>query len=115
MRSAAIDRAERPRGPGVALQPVIDLIDRVDLGYEALPRPADVSPRTLISTALTLAQHTGPAVLLVPLHRDLIAAAADDARLILARDPQLTGERGQAVLALQALFDWRPGAGAEAG
>jgi ATP-dependent DNA helicase RecG len=41
-------------------------------------------------------------------HRDLIAAAADDARLILARDPQLTSPRGQAVRVLQALFDWRP-------
>jgi diguanylate cyclase (GGDEF)-like protein len=58
----------------VALQPVIDLIDRVDLGYEALPRPADVPPRAVVTAALTLAQHTGPAVLLVPLHRDLLAA-----------------------------------------
>lgn len=58
----------------MALQPVIDLIDRVDLGYEALPRPADVPPRAVVTAALTLAQHTGPAVLLVPLHRDLLAA-----------------------------------------
>jgi ATP-dependent DNA helicase RecG len=48
-------------------------------------------------------------------HRDLIAAAADDARLVLARDPQLTSERGRAVALVQELFDWRPGAGAEAG
>jgi ATP-dependent DNA helicase RecG len=48
-------------------------------------------------------------------HRDLIAAAADDARLVLARDPALTSERGKAVAVLQSLFDWRPGAGAEAG
>jgi ATP-dependent DNA helicase RecG len=40
-------------------------------------------------------------------HRDLIAAAADDARLILARDPALTSERGRAVRVLQELFDWR--------
>ena len=40
-------------------------------------------------------------------HRDLIAVAADDARLILARDPQLTSPRGQAVRVLQELFDWR--------
>ncbi len=38
-------------------------------------------------------------------HRDLIAVAADDARLILARDPDLTSPRGQAVRALQELFD----------
>jgi ATP-dependent DNA helicase RecG len=42
-------------------------------------------------------------------HRDLIAVAADDARLILARDPELKSERGQAVAVLQALFDWRAG------
>jgi ATP-dependent DNA helicase RecG len=48
-------------------------------------------------------------------HRDLIAAAADDARLILSRDPKLQSSRGLAVRALQELFDWRPGAGAEAG
>jgi ATP-dependent DNA helicase RecG len=40
-------------------------------------------------------------------HRDLLLAAADDARLILARDPDLVSERGRAVRVLQALFDWR--------
>ena len=40
-------------------------------------------------------------------HRDLLLAAADDARLILARDPELTSERGRALRILQALFDWR--------
>ena len=39
--------------------------------------------------------------------RYLIAAAADDARLVLGRDPGLTSPRGQAVQVLQALFDWR--------
>jgi ATP-dependent DNA helicase RecG len=42
-------------------------------------------------------------------HRDLLLAAADDARLILARDPHLVSERGRAVRVLQALFDWRAG------
>jgi ATP-dependent DNA helicase RecG len=41
-------------------------------------------------------------------HRDLIAVAADDARLILARDPDLTSPRGAAVRVLQELFDWKP-------
>jgi ATP-dependent DNA helicase RecG len=41
-------------------------------------------------------------------HRDLIAVAADDARLLLHRDPQLSGPRGRAVQALRALFDWKP-------
>jgi ATP-dependent DNA helicase RecG len=48
-------------------------------------------------------------------HRDLIGPAADDARLILARDPALATERGRAVGVLQALFDWRPDLGAAAG
>ena len=42
-------------------------------------------------------------------HRDLLIAAADDARLIMARDPDLVSERGKAVRVLQALFDWRAG------
>jgi ATP-dependent DNA helicase RecG len=40
-------------------------------------------------------------------HRDLIAVAADDARLILARDPGFTTPRGAALRVLQELFDWR--------
>jgi ATP-dependent DNA helicase RecG len=40
-------------------------------------------------------------------HRDLIAVAADDARLVLSRDPELKSERGKAIKVLQALFDWR--------
>jgi ATP-dependent DNA helicase RecG len=44
-------------------------------------------------------------------HRDLIAVAADDARLVLARDPQLSSPRGKAIEVLQALFDWRPAGG----
>jgi len=74
MSDVSTGRSARAARPGVALQPVIDLIDRVDLGYEALPRPPDVTPSALIAAALTLAQHTGPAVLLVPLHRDLLAS-----------------------------------------
>ena len=42
-------------------------------------------------------------------HRDLLRVAADDARLILSRDPSLTGGRGRAVQVLEALFDWREG------
>jgi ATP-dependent DNA helicase RecG len=40
-------------------------------------------------------------------HRDLIATAADDARLILTRDQGLISERGQALRILRELFDWR--------
>jgi ATP-dependent DNA helicase RecG len=40
-------------------------------------------------------------------HASLIAAAADDARLILLRDPELTSPRGQALRLLEHLFDWK--------
>ena len=42
-------------------------------------------------------------------HRDLIAAAGDDARLIVGRDPELKSERGKALRVLQELFDWKAG------
>jgi ATP-dependent DNA helicase RecG len=42
-------------------------------------------------------------------HRDLIAAAGDDARLIVARDPDLASERGRALHILSELFDWKAG------
>ena len=44
-------------------------------------------------------------------HRDLIATAGDDARLIVNRDPELTSERGKALRVLQELFDWKAGLG----
>jgi diguanylate cyclase (GGDEF)-like protein len=72
--SPPLDRPGAVR-EGVALQPVIDLIDRVDLGYEALPRPAGIASDAAIVAALELAQHTGPAVLLVPLPRRVLAAS----------------------------------------
>lgn len=40
-------------------------------------------------------------------HRALLLAAADDARLVLGRDPDLTSPRGEAIRTLEALFDWR--------
>ncbi|RZJ04291.1 MAG: ATP-dependent DNA helicase RecG [Brevundimonas sp.] len=40
-------------------------------------------------------------------HRALMLTAADDARLVLGRDPDLTSPRGEAVRVLEALFDWR--------
>ncbi len=41
-------------------------------------------------------------------HRELILTAAQDARLVLQRDPELTSARGRAVRILTELFDWRP-------
>ncbi|HEY0646857.1 ATP-dependent DNA helicase RecG [Phenylobacterium sp.] len=43
------------------------------------------------------------------LHRDLIAIAGDDARLVVARDPELKSERGRALQVLSELFDWKAG------
>jgi ATP-dependent DNA helicase RecG len=43
-------------------------------------------------------------------HRELIAVAADDARLLLNKDPELKGERGKAAQVLIELFDWKPAA-----
>ena len=40
-------------------------------------------------------------------HRGLMLAAADDARIMLGRDPDLLTPRGEAVKVLEALFDWR--------
>lgn len=40
-------------------------------------------------------------------HRTLLLAAADDARLVLGRDPDLTSPRGEAIRVLEALFDWK--------
>jgi ATP-dependent DNA helicase RecG len=42
-------------------------------------------------------------------HRDLIAAAGDDARLIVGRDAELRSERGKALQVLSELFDWKAG------
>jgi ATP-dependent DNA helicase RecG len=38
-------------------------------------------------------------------HEDLLAAANDDARLILERDPELASERGKALRVLLYLFE----------
>lgn len=41
----------------------------------------------------------------LPVHAELLAAARDDARLILERDPDLSSERGQALKTLLYLFE----------
>lgn len=40
-------------------------------------------------------------------HRQLLLAAADDARIMMGRDPKLQSPRGQAIQVLESLFDWR--------
>jgi ATP-dependent DNA helicase RecG len=51
----------------------------------------------------------------LPAHRDLIAAAAADARLVMARDLDPTSPRGAAVKVLESLFDWQTALAGEAG
>jgi ATP-dependent DNA helicase RecG len=41
-------------------------------------------------------------------HRDLLFAAAKDARMILQRDPKFEASRGRALRVLTELYDWRP-------
>ncbi len=40
-------------------------------------------------------------------HADLLAAASDDARLVVAKDRKLTGERGRVLRALLTLYERR--------
>jgi len=84
----------------------LDVLRRTDDGFEIAERDLELRGG---GDPLGLAQSGFPAYRLAdPLaHRDLISVAADDARLILARDPELESPRGQALRILKALFDWR--------
>ncbi len=92
----------------------LDILRRTDDGFEIAERDLELrgggDPLGLRQSGFPAYRLADPAA-----HRDLIATAADDARLLIARDPGLAGERGRAVALLQALFDWRAGAGAGAG
>ena len=93
----------------------LDILRRTDDGFLIAERDLELRGG---GDPLGLKQSGFPAYKLADpfAHRDLIAVAADDARLVLARDPQLTSPRGQAVAVLQALFDWRASGGlSEAG
>jgi hypothetical protein len=54
------------RRMGVVLQPVLDLVDRLDCGFDTLPLGAHVVPASVITAALAVAQRSEPAVLFVP-------------------------------------------------
>ncbi|MDP3489270.1 MAG: ATP-dependent DNA helicase RecG [Phenylobacterium sp.] len=84
----------------------LDILRRTDDGFLIAERDLELRGG---GDPLGLRQSGFPAYVFAdPIaHRDLIAAAGDDARLILARDPDLTSERGKALRVLQALFDWQ--------
>jgi ATP-dependent DNA helicase RecG len=85
----------------------LDILRRSDDGFEIAEKDLELRGG---GDPLGLKQSGFPAYRLADpvAHRDLIAVAADDARLILARDPDLTSPRGHALRTLQELFDWKP-------
>ncbi|USQ98368.1 ATP-dependent DNA helicase RecG [Caulobacter sp. RL271] len=85
----------------------LDILRRSDDGFEIAEKDLELRGG---GDPLGLKQSGFPAYRLADpvAHRDLIAVAADDARLILARDPELAAPRGQALRMLQELFDWKP-------
>ncbi|WGM38884.1 ATP-dependent DNA helicase RecG [Caulobacter sp. NIBR1757] len=87
----------------------LDILRKTDDGFEIAEKDLELrgggDPLGLKQSGFPAYRLADPAA-----HRDLIAVAADDARLVLTRDPELTGERGMRLRTLQELFDWRPGA-----
>jgi ATP-dependent DNA helicase RecG len=99
---------------GAHAQSRLDILRRTDDGFLIAEKDLELRGG---GDPLGLKQSGFPAYRLADpvAHRDLIAVAADDARLLLSRDPKLTSHRGRAVRTLQALFDWRPDEGQAAG
>ena len=83
----------------------LDILRRTDDGFLIAEKDLELrgggDPLGLRQSGLPAYRLADPAV-----HRDLIAVAADDARLILRRDPRLESPRSKALQVLQALFDW---------
>ena len=88
--------------------------DRARRGSRSCARPttASASPRRICGCAapgemLGTRQSGLPDFRLADLaaHADLLAAARDDARLVLERDPELKSPRGQALRTLLYLFE----------
>jgi ATP-dependent DNA helicase RecG len=86
----------------------LDILRRTDDGFAIAERDLELRGG---GDALGLRQSGFPDYVFADpfAHRDLIAAAGDDARLIMARDPGLTSQRGKALQILQELFDWKAG------
>lgn len=84
----------------------LDILRRTDDGFLIAERDLELrgggDPLGLRQSGFPAYVFADPAA-----HRDLIAVAGDDARLILARDPALQTDRGRALKVLQALFDWQ--------
>jgi ATP-dependent DNA helicase RecG len=83
----------------------LDILRRTDDGFLIAERDLELrgggDPLGLRQSGLPAYRFADPAA-----HRDLIATAADDARLVLSRDPTFASARGHALRVLQALFDW---------
>ena len=90
-----------------AAQRRLDILRRTDDGFLIAERDLELRGG---GDPLGLKQSGFPAYRLADpiVHRDLILTAADDARLLLYRDPELTSERGRAARILAELFDWKP-------
>ena len=84
----------------------LDILRRTDDGFLIAERDLELRGG---GDPLGLKQSGFPAYVFADpvAHRDLLAVAGDDARLILARDPALSSPRGANLKVLQALFDWQ--------
>jgi ATP-dependent DNA helicase RecG len=99
---------------GKAAQARLDILRRTDDGF--LIAETDLELRGG-GDPIGLRQSGFPAWRLADpvAHGDLIRAAADDARLVLARDPAFASPRGQALQTLRALFEQWSEAGPDVG
>ena len=84
----------------------LDILRRTDDGFVIAERDLELRGG---GDALGLRQSGFPDYVFADpfAHRELIAIAGDDARLIIGRDPGLESERGKALQVLQELFDWK--------
>ncbi len=90
----------------VSAQRRLDILRRTDDGFLIAERDLELrgggDPLGLKQSGFPAYRFADPFA-----HRDLIAMAADDARLLLAKDPSFTSERGKAARILSELFDWK--------